>query len=143
MHANYILFHLLQFQEHMFVLRDISSHKRHCNLIANDASGEASKETGVNRDSILNSLSYYHVCNGSLIPDVMHDVLEGSLQYETKLLLQYMINTAHYFTLDDFNMRLENMELGHMEYKDKPTVISQATLHSSNNSLKQKGNSCI
>ena len=27
---------------------------------------------------------YFHVCEGGLIPDVMHDVLEGALVYEAK-----------------------------------------------------------
>jgi len=36
-----------------------------------------SQQSGVNRDSILNELSYFHVCGGGLLPDVMHDILEG------------------------------------------------------------------
>ena len=75
-------------------------------------SGKASKEYGINRDSILNQLSYFHVCHGSLVPDIMHDILEGVLQYEIKLMLQVMINREKYFTLTDFNSRLENLELG-------------------------------
>ena len=69
-----------------------------------DPSGAASKEHGINRNSILNELTYFHVCDGSLLPDVMHDILEGSLQYEVKLMLQVMVNTEGYFSLDDLNM---------------------------------------
>ena len=36
-------------------------------------------------------MEYFHVCNGSLIPDIMHDVLEGALQYEVKLMLQFIL----------------------------------------------------
>jgi len=41
------------------------------------------------------------VCNGGLLPVIMHDVLEGALQYEVKLMLQWMIESACYFTFDD------------------------------------------
>ena len=53
----------------------------------------------------------------------MHDVLEGALQYEVKLMLQWMIESAHYFTLDDFNSRLENIEFGYMESKSRPNIV--------------------
>ena len=51
-----------------------------------ESGSEASKLYGINRDSILNKLAYFHVCSGALLPDVMHDVLEGTLQYEIKSL---------------------------------------------------------
>ena len=38
-----------------------------------------SKEFGINRRSVLDSLNYFSVCSGALVPDVMHDVLEGTL----------------------------------------------------------------
>ena len=69
----------------------------------------------------------------------MHDILEGALQYEVELMLQFMIDTEKYFTLEELNTRLEHMELGYMECKDRPTAISVATLRSSGSSLKQKG----
>lgn len=78
------------------------------------------------------------MCDGGLVPDVMHDILEGALAYEAKLLLLYMIKEK-YFTLDELNSRLENMELGYMEAKDRPTVIASNTLSSSSNKLKQEG----
>jgi len=121
------------------VLRNEAAHKQYCALLEEDSSGEVSKEYGINRDSILNELAYFHVCNGSLVPDVMHDILEGALQYEVKLMLQFMIDTEKYFTLEELNTRLEHMELGYMESKDRPTAITAATLRSSGSSLKQKG----
>jgi len=46
----------------------------------------------------MNELNYFHVCDGSLLPDVMHDLLEGALQYEIKLLLHKMTKNS-IFTL--------------------------------------------
>ena len=73
---------------------------------------------------------------GALLPDIMHDILEGSLQYEVKLLLHADKN---YFNLAILNSRLENLELGYMECKNWPTIISAKTYSSTGNSLKQNG----
>ena len=68
------------------------------------------------------------LCGGGLLPDIMHDVLEGALEYEVKLLLRVLTENENYFTLDNFNDCLENLELGHMECKSRPTPISKKTL---------------
>ena len=47
----------------------------------------------ISHDSILNRITHFEVCNGFLVPDVMHDILEGVFQYEVKLMLQVMIDT--------------------------------------------------
>ena len=91
---------------------------------------EDSVEYGINRDSVLNELTYFHVCSGGLLPDIMHDVLEGSLQYEMKLMLQEFILREKYITLDEFNARIERFDLGYMEEKDRPSPISDTTLRS-------------
>jgi len=52
---------------------------------------------GNNHNSILNELTYFHVCDGSLLPDALHDILEGSLQYDVKLMLQVMVNKERYY----------------------------------------------
>ena len=79
------------------------------------------------------------MCDGSLIPDLLHDILEGMLQYEVKLLLQYFVNFESYLTLDTLNSKLHNTELGSVEAKNRPTAISVKTLNSDGNSLKQNG----
>ena len=50
-----------------------------------------------------------------------------------------MIEKEIYFTLENFNVCLENLELGYMECKSRPTPISMRTLKSTGNSLKQSG----
>ena len=128
---------VLQFLEVNFELRTAENHKDQCALVEADKTGKRSKEYGINRDSSLNTLAYFHVCNGSLVPDIMHDVLEGALQYEVKLILQHMIYEENYFTLDKINSRLENLELGSIESKSRPTPISSNTLNSDGSSLRQ------
>ena len=58
---------------------------------------------------------------------------------QVKLLLRVLTENENYFTLDNFNDCLENLELGHMECKSRPTPISKITLQSTGNSLKQSG----
>ena len=40
----------------------------------------------INRRSIFLELKYFDICGGGLIPDIMHDVLEGALVCEVKLI---------------------------------------------------------
>ena len=106
------------------MLRDKESHERQYVLVEKDTSGTKSKEYSINRNSALNELAYFDVCCGSLIPDIMHDILEGALQHEVKLMIQVMTREENYFTLNTFNSRLENIDYGYMEIK-----ISQLHFH--------------
>ena len=81
---------------------------------------------------------YVYISSGTLLPGVMHDILEGALQYEFKLLIQYCIREQHYFSLTDLNTRLVGAELGYME-SDRPAPIERQNLFDDTNSLKQKG----
>ena len=48
---------------------------------------------------VFNLYSYFHVCDGGLLPDIMHDLLEGALQYEVKVMLREMIKKDKLFSL--------------------------------------------
>ncbi len=122
-----------------FTLRDKASHQQQCSVLEGPSGKEASKQYGINRDSILNELSHFHVCSGALVPDVMHDILEGALQHEMKLMLRGIVYEEEYFTLDMLNTRLDNLELGYMETGDRPSLLDEARFHSSSTSLKQEG----
>ena len=45
-----------------------------------------------------------------LLCDAMHDLFEGVLQYETKLMLIQLIE-KHYFKLKNLNNHIESLEL--------------------------------
>ena len=122
-----------QFREPDFTLRTIDDHLRHCVEI--ETSAEASVRYGVNRKSILTQLQFFNICSGALIPDVMHDVLEGVLQYETKLILSH-ITSCHYISLSHVNHLIECIELGYMEVSSRPSTI---VLNMDDKHLKQNG----
>ena len=43
---------------------------------------------GINHRSPLEPLSHFSVASGALLPDIMHDVLEGALPLEIKHMLK-------------------------------------------------------
>ena len=92
---------------------------------------------GIAHDSILNSSRYFHVTEG-LIPDVMHDVLEGVVPYETKELLKHLIN-EHIITFAELSSAIESFPYTGVDSRNKPVPIALTTLRSSNHKLKQTG----
>ena len=68
-----------------FELQSITTHMEHLEAIEDNPS--QSHEFGVNHESLLMEIEYFDICSGVLISNVMHDLFEGVLQYETKLML--------------------------------------------------------
>ena len=58
-------------------------------MIANNPQHTA-KTYGIAREPALNTLTHFNIIDG-LVPDVMHDLLEGVVPYEVKCLLQTYI----------------------------------------------------
>ena len=48
----------------------------------------------------------------------------GMLQYEVKELLIVHINQESFYTLDYLNQQIIGLELGYMESRDRPSLIS-------------------
>lgn len=132
-----------KFRAQDFVLRTPSLHDHYLQLLESSTTTsnavEVSREYGINYRSVLKELQYFDVTSGTLIPDVMHDVLEGALQYETKLLLRQLILSEHYFTLVDLNQQIDGLELGYTEVKNRPSPISANTIDEKDGLLKQSG----
>lgn len=116
-------------------MRNRETHTYHCNLVEQDPAFGAIY--GINRSSVLNRSRYFNIIDG-LPADAMHDLLEGVLQHEVKLLIKKCINNK-FFTLAMLNERIANFDYGYYNDKNKPTPISPKTLASDNNSVKQKG----
>ena len=111
-----------KFSESMFALRTPDEHSKQCNDLKIDAN-EFSKQYGINRESILESIPNFSVVE-NLPHDIMHDLLEGVIPHEIKALLMYFILECKYFTLKKLNERLANYNYGYTEASDKPTPIS-------------------
>ena len=78
-----------------------TTHSHHIAKMSNkDLVSTIATTYGINRDSVLNTLAYFYITEG-LPPDIMHDVLEGVLQYEVKeMLLLVFTKTSLYRNID-------------------------------------------
>ena len=114
----------------------MDAHLQHCTMVENDTTGRLSIEYGVNSRTSLLELETFDICSGTLLPDVMHDILEGVLQHVLQLLLTYCIDEKQYFTLKMLNDKIEGVELGYME-DTRPAIIDNCK------HLRQNGNGSI
>ena len=78
---------LCKFLESQFEIRSGSRHSDICDLLERDDLSTTDRQHyslvyGVNRRALLSTLHFFDVASGSLVPDIMHDVLEGALPLE-------------------------------------------------------------
>ena len=71
--------------------------------------------------------------------DIMHDILEGTLQYEVKELLKHLTST-NICSLQHINGKIVSFPYGFSEVKNKPTEITSEHLSSHDHKLRQNGN---
>lgn len=77
---------------------------------------------GINRNSILNTIPGFSVVTG-LPHDIMHDLLEGVLNYELRLLLKHCF-LSKYITVNLLNERIKNFNYGYTQSGSKPPEIN-------------------
>lgn len=85
--------------------------------------------------SVTYDSKYLHVTEG-LSLDIMHNVLEGCLQYETKELLKYLLLQKNLFSLNHLNNRID---YSYFDATDKPVAIAMNSLLAPDHALKQRG----
>ena len=76
--------------------------------------------------------------SGFTVPDIMHDILEGTTQVTLKCLLNYLIKDKKCFSLKTLNERISSFNYGSIDNRNKPSEISKTTF-SSSETLKQSG----
>ena len=79
--------------ESQFKLRSSAQDSKQCDILDREDLTPTDRQHysliyRVNRRGLLDSLCYFSVTSGALIPDIMHDILEGALPYEVKLMLK-------------------------------------------------------
>ena len=70
----------MQFTEKHLQLRTCEIYSAHVADLNGPLHDHIATTYGVSRNSILNNLTYFHIVNG-LVPDIMHNILEGMLLY--------------------------------------------------------------
>ena len=76
-----------------------------------------------------------------LSPDIMHDMLEGTVQLTLRCLLRHLID-ERLFNLRKLNERISGFHYGDSDSKNKPSEIANYSLQESD-TLKQSGLSYI
>ena len=108
------------------IMLTAETHETQCNLAYAAADSAFHSTTyGINFNSPLNKLAYYHVTNYGLPPDPMHDLLEGYTSKITKLLLRTLIHEQHCFNLDTLNTVIKSFPYG---TSTKPICINDKEL---------------
>ena len=92
---------------------------------------------GVVCNSVLNKCCYFHVSSG-MVPDIMHDILEGTLELCVPHLLIQFVHEEKLFSLDVLNARIHFANYGPLQVRNKPTEIPPTTL-TPDGHLKQSG----
>ena len=101
-----------------------NNHADQCRALQGSNSHEASVEYGINRQAALEKIPGFSVTL-CLPHDVVHDLLEGVIPHEIKLLLQHCLNNR-YFKLLTFNQRLTAFDFGYSEVGDKPAPVENS-----------------
>ena len=88
-----LVLYFLKFIEDMSCIRSIHEHSEQCTILEQEGLSSADRQHfstvyGVNRHALLDNLTYFDVASGALIPDIMHDILEGMLPSELKCMLK-------------------------------------------------------
>ena len=133
----------IQFYAEDFLPRTRLTHANHIADLNGCLHDHVAKTYGLQQESILNSSRFFHVTDG-LAPDIMHDMLEGALPFETKELIKYLVMEEEMLTLDELNQRIECFPYGYADFANKPVPITSTCLCSRDHSLKQSGTcTCI
>jgi hypothetical protein len=105
------------------VYRTKETHALHCKGLLTSAAENFNKLCSITHDSIFNELIHFNVIGG-MVPDVMHDLLEGVLPRTICSMLLDHIKTKKYYTIEQLNHALKNFKYGQSEVKNKPFLIT-------------------
>ena len=121
----------VNFNSKMFKNRNPSDHENQCKkLVPGDPLFDYySKIYGINEKSVLLDVKNFTMTDWGLPHDIMHDLFEGVVEYEIKVLLLHCLEKK-FFTLEEFNRRLLDFDYGYTEVSDKPTPITSQHLRS-------------
>lgn len=121
-----------------FIEKDLRTPAMYAEQIANLQSGKISKsDCGITEPcQSFNALPYFSISHndGS---DIMHDLLEGVIPLEVKLLLYTIVYTCSLLTLPEINSRLRSYDFS-CNNRSKPSCITESHLKSPDGSLGQR-----
>ena len=113
-----------KFRDMDFIRRTKENHDFVCgSMTIEELRDHLAKIYGINGESPLSVLVFFHVIGG-LAPDVMHDLLEGTLPRVICDVLKHCLE-CKYFTLDELNGIIRNFDYGNRQVIDRPSLIEK------------------
>lgn len=79
--------------------------------------------TGVKELCAFHEVKDFHLTENVSV-DMMHDLLEGVCMYDLRCIINTLIYTKEYFTLEFLNQRIQQFQYGPTEQSNRPPVIS-------------------
>ena len=119
------------FSESSCALRTAESYFEQCSLLDGPLQSHYSTTYGINYMSVLEEVPGYSIING-LPHDIMHDLYEGIVPYELKLLLRHCLNSM-YFSVDELNGRIERYGFDCNE----PRLLDNSVIRGSESKIRQ------
>jgi hypothetical protein len=119
------------------VLHTADSYFEQCSLLDGPLESHYSTTYGVNFMSVLEEVPAFSVING-LPHDIMHDLYEGIVPYELKLLLRHCV-TSGYFSLGELNCRIERYGFDCNE----PRLLDVSILRNTGSKIRQSASQMI
>lgn len=113
------------FREDDFEMRNGDSHAEQCKLLDGPNGLSDSVKYGINRHASLDLLPHFSVAE-NMPHDIMHDLFEGAIPYELKMLFHYCFNQS-FISLNTLNHRLKSFDFGYSEIGDRPAPIEDAS----------------
>lgn len=101
------------------IFRTKEIHAEHCAALQENPM--LGSTFGVKKTCLLNTLHFFHTSDNYAV-DIMHDLLEGVVQYELKLVFQYLVNQK-YLSLESLSQRIQSFNYGYIERKNRPSGL--------------------
>lgn len=105
-----------------FEPRTRETHNDQCKDLDGPLHDQIATTYGIDCDSFLNTSCFFHVTEG-LAPDIMHDTLEGCLEYEAKELLEHFTQLK-LISHNELNNTIESFPYRYSDVRNKPSTIS-------------------
>lgn len=114
-----------------YTCTNINRNSNDYNLCVIEAKNSTKIVKGIKRDSPLNKLDYFHVCNPGLPPCIAHDLFEGIVSYDLMYCIKYFV-TEGWFTYQFLNHRLQKIKFLNEivcipTIKDSPKITGTAS----------------
>ena len=111
------------YSESSCTLRTPENHFEQCSLLEGHLRNHFSTTYGINFLSVLEEVPGFSVING-LPHDIMHDLYEGVVPFELKLLLQHCVSRK-YFTIDELNSRMDSFGFARNEPRHIDPLVTR------------------